>query len=739
MRLRFIGGPPCRSRDGTADSDTPRRERRKGVRGPGLVLLSLPTVSETSWFAGWRAVVAGGDGGKIEEFWLARLEEGIGDGAAFAEALKHLRSAHKRTLAATLLELAADQARSEGAWQGLQLFLSEMIRLGIGDGEKWRTGLADCVRHIWAGRPSLDKLLKHYPLAGSKKPLETLETLETWLEHDIGGVFAMAGRGAGRVVEANPQLGLLRLDFERERRVPVPIDAARKHLTPLPPGHFLRRRLEERDALAGEAASDPQGVLTAILESFAAPMTVPEIKAALAGLVDDAQWTSWWNRAKKNPRVLASGSGTRVQYRLAAGGGADEEIRLEFAGASLEQQVELARRHGARNREAGAAMAAELLRRGSEAETEPGLAWEALALAARLGAPAAEVEAARTRVLAGAETLPLLRALSDSQQREAVLDFVREHDPEGWAAVFSGWLEREGSTKLLSRVAAVLVGAGRAGDVLAFVDRLLLHPEKHPAALVWLCEEDSADLLPLVEDRRTGALLVRLVELAERRAFTPFRARLKEILSAPGLAGAIVQERLTVDQARRIVQILEHPGELAAERNWLRRAVTARFPELRQAAEPDVVPALAGTVTRLQAELKNLLEKEIPETLRAIQEARAHGDLSENFEYHAARARQEFLSAKASDLQGDLGKVRVIDPAKVDTSRVRVGTRAWLRPHAGGERRAVTVLGPYEADPEKGVVSHASEAAQALLERAPGDSVRFDGAAWTVESVEPAL
>ena len=195
-------------------------------------------------------------------------------------------------------------------------------------------------------------------------------------------------------------------------------------------------------------------------------------------------------------------------------------------------------------------------------------------------------------------------------------------------------------------------------------------------------------------------------------------ARLKEILSAGGLAGRIVQERLTVDQARRIVQILEHPGELADERNWLRRAVTARFPELRQVAEPDVVPALAGTVTRLQAELKNLLEKQIPETLRAIQEARSHGDLSENFEYHAARARQEFLSARASELQGDLAKVRIIDPATVDASRVRVGTRVWLQPQAAGERRAVVILGPYEADPGQGIVSHGSEAAQALLERA---------------------
>ncbi len=535
---------------------------------------------------------------------MARLEGGVGDGSAFVDALKRMRSAGKKTLAATLLELAADQALADGAWEARKRFLVELIRLGLGDGEKWRAGLVDCLRHLWAGRPSLEKLLKHFALPAARKPLETLETIETWLAHDVGGVFAMAGRGPGRVVEANPQLGLLRLDFEKEKRVPMPIDAARKYLTPLPAGHVLRRRLEEPAALAAEAAGDPQGTLAAVLESYAAPMAVPEIKAALAGIVAEEQWTSWWNRAKKNARVLASGSGTRVQYRLASAAGPEEEIRAEFAAAALPQQLDLVRRHGGRSRELAAFFGAALLEQATAAGTAPAQAWEALMLAARNGAPADAVESARAAVLARVGPLALLGELGDAQQRESVLDFVRAHDPAGWAGVHESWLDHEPSAKLLSTIATVLLGAGESARVQGFLDRALLQPARHPSALVWLCEEDGEALRPLLEERRGGALLVRLVELAERRTFSPYRARLKEVLSAGGLAGRIVAERLTVDQARRVVQILEHPGELADERNWLRRAATARFPELRQVPEPDVVPALPGTVTRLQAELQ---------------------------------------------------------------------------------------------------------------------------------------
>ncbi len=695
-------------------------------------------MSEGDWVSAWDTVVTAGDPAAIEEFWLERLGEGVGDGTTFVEALKRLRAAGKKTLAATLLELAAEQARGEGAWEARKRFLAEMVRLGIGNAEESRKALEECVRRVWADRPSLESFLRHFTLRTARKPLETLDALEAWLEHDVGGVFAMAGRGPGRVVEANPQLGVLRLDFEKERRVPVPIDAARRHLKPLPRGHFLRRRLEEKEALTREVADDPPGALAQILESLGGPLSVPEIKAALTGLLPEEQWTAWWNRAKKNPRLLAAGQGSRVQYRLAGEQGAEEEIRAEFTDAPLARQVDLARRHAFRKGELGAWMGGELLRRAAAPDTDPGVAWEALSLAERFGAGPAEVTRVREAVLGGAGPAVVLEAVGDAGQREAVLDFVREHDPIGWVGVFFSWLDKETNPRLLGRLASALIEAGEASRVQAFLEHVLVRPTRYPAAFVWMCEESGAALAKLLEERRGGALLVRLVELAERREFGPFRSRLKEVLSASGLAARIIQERLTVDQGRRILQIVENPGELADERNWLRRAVTARFPELRPGAVADVVPALQATVVRLQDELRNLLEKEIPETLRAIQEARSHGDLAENFEYHAARARQEYLSARASDLQADLARVRVIDPTRVDATRVRVGTRVWLQPDQGGERRAVTILGPYEADPAQGIVSNGSDAAQALLERAAGEGVKFDGAAWTIAAIEPA-
>ncbi|MFH1176944.1 MAG: GreA/GreB family elongation factor [Acidobacteriota bacterium] len=687
------------------------------------------------WLAAWDAVVAAGGTAAIEEFWLNRLDEGVGDGESFVEALRRLRSASKKALAATLLELAADASQGERAWQARKRFLCELLRLGIGDAERARASLEEAVRHLWAGRPSLEKLLQHFPLRGSRKPLESLETLELWLTHDVGGVFAMAGRGAGRVSEASPQLGVLRLDFAREKRVPVPIDAAARYLTPLPPRHFLRRRLEEPQILAQEVAADPPAALEALLASLGTALTVAELRATLEGLVSDEQWAPWWSKARKHPRLLAVGSGSRVAYRMAAAGGPEEEIRAQFAAADLGQRIELARRHGARSRELGAEMARELLVGAGQAGVEIAQAWEALHIAARLGAGEPEVSAGRAVVVARAGASGLLDSLTDAQQRELALQFLRTHTPDGWIETLSRRLENESHPRLLGMIAGALVEAGEIERLRSFLDQAFLHPQKLPAAILWACEETGAGTVAaLLDERHTGALLVRLVELAERKEFSPLRARLKEVLSPRGLAGRIVQDRLTVEQGRRLQQILDKPGALVEERSWLRRAVIARFPELREERRDDSVPALASTAARLQAELRNLLEKEIPEVLKAIQIAREHGDLSENFEYHAARARQELLSAKAAQLQGDLSQVKVIDPARIDPARVRVGTRVIL--DGEGERLAYAILGPYEANPEACIVSHASELAQAVLEKAVGETVTVSGRRVRIAAIE---
>jgi transcription elongation GreA/GreB family factor len=124
---------------------------------------------------------------------------------------------------------------------------------------------------------------------------------------------------------------------------------------------------------------------------------------------------------------------------------------------------------------------------------------------------------------------------------------------------------------------------------------------------------------------------------------------------------------------------------------------------------------------------------EIPANMKALQVAREMGDLSENFEYKSARARAEYLSARVGELASEMSRVRVVDPATVDTSAVRVGTKVALS--NGDVRREVTVLGPWESAPEHGVYSNQSDVAKALIGHAVGDIVSFMGNDYEIESI----
>ena len=124
---------------------------------------------------------------------------------------------------------------------------------------------------------------------------------------------------------------------------------------------------------------------------------------------------------------------------------------------------------------------------------------------------------------------------------------------------------------------------------------------------------------------------------------------------------------------------------------------------------------------RLKEELDRLKRVERPAITRAIAEARAHGDLSENAEYHAAREKQSFVEARIADLEGKVGAAEVIEPP-TSGDRVTFGSTVRLEDEAGKETRYQTV-GSEEADPANGRISIMAPLARTLIGKKVGDTV----------------
>ncbi len=136
---------------------------------------------------------------------------------------------------------------------------------------------------------------------------------------------------------------------------------------------------------------------------------------------------------------------------------------------------------------------------------------------------------------------------------------------------------------------------------------------------------------------------------------------------------------------------------------------------------------------KLKDELEKLLKVERPTNIKAIAEARAHGDLSENAEYHAAKEKQSFIAGRIQELQSRLALSQVIDPASISQDRIAFGATVTLLDVETDEEKRYMLVGPDESDIKQGRISIQSPIGRSLIGKEAGDVVIVKAPAKTIE------
>ncbi len=687
------------------------------------------------------AAIGEEDWDRVEELWLDALGGDPIPVGGLLEARRLLWKAGRKSQARTLLELLAESLEERGDAEGALAALRELVRLTEKPGEELQGRLEAALRRVREGSPSLEKVLEANPIRGARKPLEALETVERWLDHDEGTVVEVRGQGVGRVADVNLELDSLKVDVGKARPVTVPFGAVSKYLRILPEGSFLHRKVTDPEELAAFVEAKPGEALVEVLESLEGPADVAAIKEALDGLLPPARWTAWWGKARKHPRVVSSGSGSRLRYTVAAEAGEAAEALLgELRSTPPQDRLPLARRLAARGRDEARAVA-EILEAslsGLEA-SDPGLAWEtALYLEGLPGAGEAAL-ACRDRLVAATPPLELLQGVKERTARLQGLKAYREARPDGWPEIWAQWLLHEEHPAVLDEIATALVAGGREDLLDASLEVVFRNPVTHAGQFIWACEamvrEDAPE--PLAR-RMTPSVLERLPDTLTRKEFSPYRSRAKALLDGGQVAVRLILERATPEQARRFVERVRRASGVEPQRVRLLEQALAQIKgrEPQQVDTSSLLVATQEAVEARRAELKQLLEVEIPRTLKGINAAAAEGDLRENFEYHMLRDRQELLSAKAAKIQRDLGRVLVLEPGAADTSSVNIGTVVHLEAEDGTPLEPLTILGQWDADVERRIYANGSGLAQRLLGRKVGDTVEVDGVSARITRIE---
>jgi len=144
------------------------------------------------------------------------------------------------------------------------------------------------------------------------------------------------------------------------------------------------------------------------------------------------------------------------------------------------------------------------------------------------------------------------------------------------------------------------------------------------------------------------------------------------------------------------------------------------------------VPLTSRGAERMRAELKRLKTEDRPNVIRAIAEARSHGDLSENAEYHAAREQQSFIEGRINEIEHRLGNAEIIDVTRLPGGdRVVFGATVDLEDQDEGTKLVYQIVGEDEADIRRGLVSVTSPIARALVGKSTGDVIEVTAPAGT--------
>jgi transcription elongation factor GreA len=658
----------------------------------------------------------------LESLWTKRMEQDAEALPVFFGVAAAVKKKGSGAVAVKLLRFLAD-FHDEGSDERIQTLL-ELARMSPKDPDV-RKELGAALKARFGKHPVYAAVVAKFPVESAADPADAAGRIARWLRFTSEGIYFMPGRGAGRLVEMKPALDVLRLEVAGAK-LPLSLVSAEKNLVELPEGHFLRRKVEDPRSLAALAEADPPETMRQLLESFGGKSTVQEVRDHLAGLVPDDKWSSFWSAARKHKQLLVSGSAKSAAIVWSeSADAAEDSVRRNFEKAAPSAKIDLARKHAKRSKALAAFMAESLAAEARKAGTgAPALAWELSQAAVRLVSSAPEAFPP-AELLAVPELRRVLSEIRDQQAREKALEAVRASRPD-WAEIFIEQISREEDGRVLTALFSAL------GDRAAELRRKILRsPRMAPRAFVWLLERIHA------EGRADStALFVSLTDAMRMDEFSGLRARLKEFFEPGGLAVSLVRLAGSEEEARDLLHALDRVAGLEEHRRaTVREALLMKFPELRAPAR-EYLYATAASIEARRQEMLHLKQVELPANAEQMRAAKEHGDLSENFEYHAARQKHEYLSARIATLADELSRTRSLDPSRIDASEVRVGTRVTLRSDGGAERDVV-ILGPWDSKPESAIYSYQSEFAQRLLGSRPGDRVNLAEGPVEIVSIAP--
>jgi transcription elongation factor GreA len=571
--------------------------------------------------------------------------------------------------------------------------------------------------------------------------------------------------GFGRVSDWNLLLNQIVIDFAGKKSHPMQAQYAAENLAPLAPEHFLVRKATNLGSIKDLARENPAALVQNVLESLDGKATAQQIGEWLVGdVLSEAEWKRWWEStkkllkasgafsipAKKTEPIQLRGEGVSHADELIASfnkarlpkeqiAALDQIIKFHQQFKEPEKQLQpiigTIENMAVRNQKMHPELAFELIiARDDLLERVPQLHTTHIGLT--LSKLILEEEKRLNSVL------PKLPAAKEKRVLQALPSALGPHWTDRALQLMQG-----SHGRMIAQIPRILSEAGQRVELRTMLERSVREHSATSEMLAWLCSERER-WSELITPDLLGAIFATL-EREEHN--TPGRASKlhRALVEDRQLLGDIFEKAdvaIARDAMRRI-QLSPLFDELT-KRSLLGRIVKV-YPELEGAitgAQPQekATPLIVSwsSLERRKAEYEELVKVKIPENSKEIALARSYGDLSENFEFKAAKQMQSVLMRRKAELEQMLHNARGTSFENVDTSRVSIGTIVTLRARETIKEETYTILGAWDGDPDRHIISYQTAIGQALLSHKTGDAVSLNtehGAAqFTIVSIQPA-
>lgn len=597
------------------------------------------------------------------------------------------------------------------------------------------------------------------PFQGSVSNFELLAHMEKGKY-----VFHTGGWGVGEIIDVSLIRQQLSVEFDYvPGKKDISFQTAFKTLIPIPDDHFLALRFGSPDILEEKAKENPAEVFRLLLRDLG-PKTAAEIKDELCDLViPSKEWTRWWQNARakiKKDTMVESPEDAKEPFRLRQTEVKHEE-RLRKAleknpdAATLIQMVYSFLKDFPeilKNAEFKAALQTKLTEILSLQEITSAQELQILFF---LQDFSSEKESSAVSELI--KKLPSIEELSEAIEiiafKKRVLVEARRARPD-WKEIFLRLLCTSDQATVRDYILSELLSAETLPQLKNKLEELAANPGRYPETFLWYFQKimQAGSTLPFADKPGKTLFFESFLVLLSIVEQNPEQRELVKKMHSLLSAGryAIIRQIMqdaSLDTCKEFLllstkchSLSDHDIKIFHSLAEVVHPSLGKTRKKQEASSSDnqVIWTSNEGYQKLQQRIQQIATVETIENAKEIETARAHGDLRENAEFKAALEKRASLQSEVKSLSDQLNRARIITKEDISKDEVGIGTIVACK-KKNGDKISFTLLGPWDADPDKNILSFQSKLAQAMKGLTVGEKFQFQGEEYSITGIESYL